>query len=106
MGRAGPSRTKPGLLYSRAAKHRSPCPNPPQLTLTTKRPGPLLWRGSRGPDVLRVQQELQVPGANGFFGPQTMRAVAAYQRERDLPATGAVDTVTRTRMVTDGILKR
>ncbi len=105
----GPCRAfqnEPAVLYNRGVKHRAPCPNPQQLTLTTKRPGPLLWRGSKGPDVLRVQQALKVPGANGFFGPQTMTAVAAYQRDRDLPATGAVDTVTRTRMIAEGILKR
>jgi hypothetical protein len=32
--------------------------------------------------------------------------VAAFQRDKGLPVTGAVDTVTRTRMVSEGLLKR
>lgn len=105
----GPCRAfvnEPALLYNRKVRNQAPCRTAPQLTLTTKKPGPRLWRGSRGADVLAVQKALNVPGANSFFGPATMRAVAAYQRARSLPATGAVDTVTRTRMVTEGILTR
>lgn len=105
----GPCRVfvnEPAPLYNRKAGNHSPCPAPKQLTQTTKKPGPRLWRGSEGADVLTVQQALKVPGANGFFGPATMRAVARYQRSRDLPASGAVDRITRTRMVSDKILTR
>ena len=52
-----------------------------------------------------MQKALNVPGANGYFGPATMRAVAAYQSKKDLPRTGAVDTLTRAALVSDGILK-
>jgi peptidoglycan hydrolase-like protein with peptidoglycan-binding domain len=76
------------------------------LSRTAGKPGKLLWRGSRGPEVLGLQKALGVDGANGYFGPGTMKAVARWQRSKRLPVTGAVDTVTRTRMVTEGVLKR
>jgi peptidoglycan hydrolase-like protein with peptidoglycan-binding domain len=105
----GPCRVfinEPAPLYDRKTGNHSLCPAPRHLTLASKKPGPRLWRGSKNADVLAVQQSLKVAGANGFFGPATMRAVAAYQRARDLPVTGAVDTVTRTRMVSEQILTR
>lgn len=103
-GPCRPFANEPAVLYSRKVKNRAGCPLAPQLTLSSKKPGPRLWRGSEGRDVLAVQKALNVAGANGYFGPATMRAVAAYQRQRTLPVTGAVDKVTRTRMVTDGLL--
>lgn len=105
----GPCRmfvNEPAPLYSRKVGNHSPCAAPRQLTQTSKQPGPRLWRGSKGADVESVQKALNVPGANGFFGPQTMRAVARYQRSRHLPVTGAVDSITGTRMVSDNILTR
>ena len=35
----------------------------------------------------------------------TMRAVSAYQVKNKLPRTGAVDTLTRAALVSDGVLK-
>ncbi len=105
----GPCRAfqnEPAVLYSRRGHNRQPCGVAPRFNLSSKAPGPRLWRGSKGADVLKVQQALRVEGANSFFGPATMTAVATYQRDRQLPVTGAVDTVTRTRMVSDGILTR
>lgn len=64
-----------------------------------------MWRGSENREVLAVQKALNVPGANGYFGPATMRAVAAYQVKNKLPRTGAVDTLTRAALVSDGVLK-
>lgn len=106
FGPCRPFADEPAPLYSRKDRNSRYCPAPAALTLTSKKPGPRLWRGSEGADVLKVQQALSVPGANSYFGPSTMKAVAAYQRARNLPATGAVDSVTRTRMVTEGILTR
>lgn len=106
FGPCRPFADEPGLLYSRKVQNRTPCRPAPRLSLTAKKPGPRLWRGSEGVDVLAVQKALGVPDPNSYFGPATMKAVAGYQRERSLPVTGAVDKVTRTRMVSDGILTR
>jgi len=104
----GPCRVfqnEPAPLHHRTQPNRQPCGYPPRLTRTSAKPGPRLWRGSQSKEVLAVQKALGVPGANGFFGPATMRAVLAYQQRKDLPASGAVDTLTRAALVTDGVLK-
>ncbi len=49
--------------------------------------------------VTRVQQRLQGLGfdpgtADGIFGPRTSRALADFQRSRNLPATGLIDEAT------------
>jgi peptidoglycan hydrolase-like protein with peptidoglycan-binding domain len=106
FGPCRPFQGEPALLYTRTRMNTRPCSSPPVLSRTSGRSGRLLWRGSESGEVLRLQQALGVPGANGYFGPATMRAVAAFQRDKGLPVTGAVDTVTRTRMVSDGLLKR
>ena len=48
-----------------------------------------LKRGSRGPQVVQVQQRLGVP-ADGVFGPQTARAVRRFQARRGLTVDGVV----------------
>ena len=54
----------------------------------------LLKVGSRGPAVARVQRELEIP-ADGIFGPQTRRAVIAFQKRHRLLADGIVGPQTR-----------
>jgi hypothetical protein len=44
----------------------------------------------------RLQEENVYPGAvDGMFGPQTQRALAAYQAKHGLPTTGQLDEATR-----------
>jgi hypothetical protein len=93
---------QPATLHDPTRPNDSRCPNPPAIEDTT---GPVLWRGSRSPQVLTLQRALSVPGANGFFGPATMGAVADYQRTRSLPVTGAVDALTRRALTEDRILQ-
>lgn len=104
-GPCRPFQNEPATLHKRSTPNRQPCSFPPRLTRTSTKPGPLLWRGSESREVRAVQDALGVPGANGYFGPATMRAVAAYQVKNDLPRTGAVDTLTRAALVADGVLK-
>jgi peptidoglycan hydrolase-like protein with peptidoglycan-binding domain len=59
----------------------------------------LFSRGSRGAIIRRIQQSLARGGyytgsLDGLFGGGTERAVASYQRDKALPATGSVDDVT------------
>ncbi len=49
--------------------------------------------GSKGPWVRKVQKALHVT-QDGLFGPQTRRAVMAYQRAKKLPVTGVVGPLT------------
>jgi len=71
-----------------------PTPPPPPT------PGacPTLSIGSRGPAVVRLQQLLTNFGfplvADGVFGTRTQGAVIAFQRSRNLPATGVVNVAT------------
>lgn len=103
-GPCRPFQGEPAPLHKRAQVNSRPCGYPPPLTRTAAKPGRLLWRGSRSREVLHIQRSLGVPDATGFFGPATMRAVAAYQRSHGLTASGAVDTLTRAQMVADKIL--
>jgi len=70
-------------------------PTPPPPT-----PGacPTLSIGSRGAAVVRLQQLLTNAGfplvADGVFGTRTQGAVIAFQRSRNLPATGVVNVAT------------
>ncbi|MEW6522133.1 MAG: peptidoglycan-binding protein [Bacillota bacterium] len=62
--------------------------------------GGVLQHGSRGPEVVRLQQRLRElgydPGAiDGIFGPQTESAVRRFQQARGLPADGVVGPGTR-----------
>ncbi|MCU0295917.1 MAG: peptidoglycan-binding protein [Candidatus Nanopelagicales bacterium] len=104
----GPCRVyqgEPAPLHTRTDPTRRPCGSPPPLTRTSTKSGPLLWRGSESAEVLAVQKTLGVGAPNSYFGPKTMRAVADYQRRKSLPVTGAVDTLTRAALVSDGVLK-
>jgi cell wall-associated NlpC family hydrolase len=54
----------------------------------------LLKVGSRGPGVTRVQRALRIT-ADGIFGPQTRRAVRAFQKRHGLLVDGIVGPQTR-----------
>lgn len=54
----------------------------------------LLKLGSRGPAVTRVQRALRI-AADGIFGPQTRRAVRAFQKRHGLLVDGIVGPQTR-----------
>lgn len=60
----------------------------------------LLRIGSRGPDVVLVQQQLMtigitlIGGADGVYGSRTAAAVKSFQTSRKLTATGSVDAGT------------
>jgi len=58
----------------------------------------LLKKGSRGADVVTVQQELQNAGyslgVDGIFGEETRRAVLDFQRAHKLKVSGKVDDKT------------
>jgi cell wall-associated NlpC family hydrolase len=54
----------------------------------------LLKMGSRGPAVARVQRALAIT-ADGIFGPQTRRAVRAFQKRHGLLVDGIVGPQTR-----------
>lgn len=52
---------------------------------------PALYPGYSGPLVRDVQRLLDVPGANGHFGPATRAAVLRFRERHGLGATAAVD---------------
>src|SRR5918999_4070870 len=54
----------------------------------------LLKVGSRGAEVKRVQRALGIP-VDGIFGPQTRKAVRAFQKRNDLAVDGIVGPQTR-----------
>lgn len=67
-----------------------PAPAPPQATVTA-----VVRKGSRGPEVRLLQERLKAAGFNpgavdGDFGPNTERAVRAFQQARGLGADGVV----------------
>lgn len=62
---------------------------------------------SRGADVTRLQRELKAAGFNpggvdGAFGPNTLKAVKAYQRKYHLDVDGVVGPRTWNKLLTDG----
>lgn len=77
----------------RTGVNRSPCARPAALPKNLKK-AKRLWRGSRGAQVTRVQKKLKVKAEAGVFGAKTAKAVAAYQKRKGLPRTGAVDAAT------------
>jgi len=92
------------------AEGRSPTPSsdPPSI-ITDARDNPLcqptLRRGSKGPTVRRLQQELvdagQQTSVDGIFGKDTERVVRAYQASRCLTVDGVVGRATWTLLLTD-----
>jgi murein DD-endopeptidase MepM/ murein hydrolase activator NlpD len=54
---------------------------------------PTIKKGSKGPDVVYLQQKLGI-GADGAFGPITKKAVVAFQKSRGLVADGIVGPIT------------
>lgn len=54
---------------------------------------PVLRQGSRGPDVVALQQQLGV-AADGIYGPQTAAVVRAYQQSHGLAPDGVVGPLT------------
>ena len=67
-------------------------------------PGEALSIGSRGADVVQIQEQLDaiadvyypIPNiaADGVYGPRTAEAVTAFQRQFGLPESGVVDFTT------------
>lgn len=74
--------------------------NPTAIALGIVPPKALLAQGSSGAAVVQVQKELLAVGvavkggADGVFGPSTAKAVQAFQRSRQLPASGVIDAAT------------
>ena len=69
------------------------------LATSTALASPTLKNGSRGHDVLLLQQKLveigYAPGsADGVYGAGTERAVAAFQRDQNIRVTGVVNAAT------------
>jgi LAS superfamily LD-carboxypeptidase LdcB len=68
------------------AKPTPPKPTPPVF------PG-ILKKGSKGENVKKVQRTIKTT-VDGDFGPQTEKAVKAWQKARGLAVTGVVDAKT------------
>ena len=72
---------------------------PEQFSTPQMRPkNPVLAKGTKGPDVGRLQRFLTGAGfeleVDDDFGPNTDRAVRAFQRDRKLVADGIVGPAT------------
>ncbi|MEW6243982.1 MAG: L,D-transpeptidase family protein [Bacillota bacterium] len=74
------------------------------VVIEGKYPGSSQWgtlrRGSRGPEVVALQQKLRQLGyytgaIDGIFGPLTESAVLRFQRDQGIHPTGVVDLQTR-----------
>jgi peptidoglycan hydrolase-like protein with peptidoglycan-binding domain len=81
-GKAGPQTWK-------ALNARAPGAPPPSPA------GPALRKGDMGPDVQKLQTQLEkhgvrTGGVDGKFGPMTQRAVTDFQRSKGLSANGVV----------------
>lgn len=62
-----------------------------------------LYWGSRGEDVLNLQRDLtglgfNTYGVDGVFGVKTYNAVTAFQEANQIPATGTVGTITKSKL--------
>lgn len=67
--------------------------------LNTDTATPVLKKGTKGPAVIRAQVLLDrnwfsVGEIDGNFGSNTMKALAAFQASRNLPASGVIDAAT------------
>ena len=71
----------------------SSAPSPAAVELQ-RYAGTFLRPGSRGAAVLALQKALSVPGANGYFGPATTKAVIAFQKAHRLTPDGLVGPAT------------
>ncbi len=89
----------------RKSTNRSQCAVASALPDNLKK-AKLLWRGSRGANVIRVQKKLKVKSELGFFGATTANAVVKYQKRKGLPLTGAVDAATWWALKVDRKLKK
>jgi len=69
----------------------TPCPAPVESPRTSKRP--MVWLGSSGAAVAEAQELLGLT-VTRTFDRTTRDAVLEYQKEHDLPRTGAVDDPT------------
>jgi putative chitinase len=81
------------IIGTPAAATPHPTPVAPQPAT-----GQVLARGSRGPQVARLQQALGIL-ADGIFGPGTESALRQWQQGMRLPATGIADTETMRRLI-------
>ena len=98
------SRTTPTTSPSRGSttspktSRRTRTPRPSPSRETTKRTEPVLRLGDDGAAVKRLQKALAAAGhevgSDGAFGPQTDRAVRAFQAKRGLAADGVVGPAT------------
>lgn len=83
----------------------SPQPDPSAESRPETQPPPVLKRGSRGEDVVRLQRQLQDLGyyqgaLDGVYGAGTERAIVAFQKQADLTPTGTVDQATWEKIIT------
>lgn len=71
----------------------------PEREEETEQPEPfrLLKRGSRGPDVARIQKVLNIT-ADGIYGVVTAQAVLLFQRKHNLAADGIVGKMTYSKL--------
>lgn len=96
--------TKDGMHFQAAWTRAQPkrLASAPSAPAPAKRP--LTLRGHKGPNVLYLQQRLNVRGANpklredGDFGGGTERAVLAFQKSQGLVADGKVGPATWARL--------
>ncbi len=67
----------------------------PQVTASAQ---PVLKKGSRGPEVVKLQQALKIK-ADGIFGTGTETSLKLWQANNGLPATGVADAEAMRRLV-------
>lgn len=68
---------------------------PPQAPAASQ---PVLKKGSRGPEVVKLQQALKIK-ADGIFGTGTETSLKLWQANNGLPATGVADAEVMKRLV-------
>lgn len=90
----------PALAGGRPGTEETPGPEMSALTVAALNPAaaaalkPALAKGSRGPAVVFVQQELGVTPTSGYYGPLTRKAVKKLQKRNNLTPTGKVSETT------------